>query len=474
MILSRLSIVNFKNIAQADLSFSPNINCFLGNNGMGKSNLLDAIYYLSFCKSYTRNPDSQNIRHGEDFFVVQGYYERNGNEEELYCGIKRRQKKAFKRNKKEYDRLSDHIGFAPLVMAAPSDNELILGGSEERRKFIDLVISQFDKQYLSTLIRYNKALEQRNALLRQECSEEMLYDIWEEQMDSTAAQIHNSRDRFLQSFIPVFRRFYNEISSQNESADLIYKSHLSEGALLPQLKANRHKDLILGYTSRGIHRDDMDMMLGEYPMKRIGSQGQCKTYLIALKLAQYDFLREQGDTAPILLLDDIFDKLDAERVKQIVKLVSSKSYISSGRNTTFSPSIGEKLKSWRKKRHEKTRCTSYRRHYLPIHLGKKFRAETRRNASHALVAPNCRRDGKLLYAIDVCTQPNALCASIICRSSQRADDVAKRTSNPYQRRIRTSGYRQHYFQIKIKKNRQWKRHLLHFDTRFRFNSASTT
>ena len=323
MILSRLSIVNFKNIAQADLSFSPNINCFLGNNGMGKSNLLDAIYYLSFCKSYTRNPDSQNIRHGEDFFVVQGYYERNGNEEELYCGIKRRQKKAFKRNKKEYDRLSDHIGFAPLVMAAPSDNELILGGSEERRKFIDLVISQFDKQYLSTLIRYNKALEQRNALLRQECSEEMLYDIWEEQMDSTAAQIHNSRDRFLQSFIPVFRRFYNEISSQNESADLIYKSHLSEGALLPQLKANRHKDLILGYTSRGIHRDDMDMMLGEYPMKRIGSQGQCKTYLIALKLAQYDFLREQGDTTPILLLDDIFDKLDAERVKQIVKLVSS-------------------------------------------------------------------------------------------------------------------------------------------------------
>ena len=300
MILSRLSIVNFKNIAQADLSFSPNINCFLGNNGMGKSNLLDAIYYLSFCKSYTRNPDSQNIRHGEDFFVVQGYYERNGNEEELYCGIKRRQKKAFKRNKKEYDRLSDHIGFAPLVMAAPSDNELILGGSEERRKFIDLVISQFDKQYLSTLIRYNKALEQRNALLRQECSEEMLYDIWEEQMDSTAAQIHNSRDRFLQSFIPVFRRFYNEISSQN-----------------------RHKDLILGYTSRGIHRDDMDMMLGEYPMKRIGSQGQCKTYLIALKLAQYDFLREQGDTTPILLLDDIFDKLDAERVKQIVKLVSS-------------------------------------------------------------------------------------------------------------------------------------------------------
>ena len=208
-------------------------------------------------------------------------------------------------------------------MAAPSDNELIQGGSEERRKFIDLVISQFDKQYLNTLIRYNKALEQRNALLRQECAEEMLYEIWEEQMDSAAAQIYKSREQFLQSFIPVFRRFYSEISSQNEWADLVYKSHLADGPLLPQLKATRQRDLILGYTSRGIHRDEMEMMLGEYPMKRIGSQGQCKTYLIALRLAQYDFLREQGDTTPILLLDDIFDKLDTERVQQIVKLVSS-------------------------------------------------------------------------------------------------------------------------------------------------------
>ncbi len=326
MILSRLSIVNFKNIAQADLYFSPNINCFLGNNGMGKSNLLDAIYYLSFCKSYTRNPDSQNIRHGEDFFVVQGYYERNGNDEELYCGIKRRQKKTFKRNKKEYDRLSDHIGFAPLVLSTPSDNELILGGSEERRKFIDQVISQFNKPYLGSLIRYNKALEQRNALLRQECTEEMLYDLWEEQMDSAAAEIYESRHRFLQAFIPVFRRFYNEISSQNEAADLIYTSHLADGPLLPQLKSSRQRDLAIGYTTRGIHRDDMEMMLSDYPMKRIGSQGQCKTYLIALRLAQYDFLREQGDTTPLLLLDDIFDKLDAERVKQIVRLVSSEHF----------------------------------------------------------------------------------------------------------------------------------------------------
>ncbi len=323
MILSRLSIVNFKNIVQADLEFSPNINCFLGNNGMGKSNLLDAIYYLSFCKSYTRNPDSQNIHHDEEFFVLQGNYDRNGNNEELYCGIKRRQKKTFKRNKKEYDRLSDHIGFAPLVMASPSDNELILGGSEERRKFIDLVISQFDKQYLNTLIRYNKALEQRNALLRQECNEEALYEIWEEQMADAALQIYQCRHQFLQSFIPVFRRFYGIITSQQEEANLVYRSHLSEADLLNQLKTNRRRDLIVGYTTRGIHRDDIEMLLGEYPMKRIGSQGQCKTYLIALRLAQYDFLREHGDTIPMLLLDDIFDKLDTERVKQIIELVSS-------------------------------------------------------------------------------------------------------------------------------------------------------
>ncbi|MBR2378422.1 MAG: DNA replication/repair protein RecF, partial [Bacteroidaceae bacterium] len=303
--------------------FSDNINCFLGNNGMGKSNLLDAIYYLSFCKSFTHVVDSQNIRHGEEFFMLQGVYERNEMPEVLSCGIRRRQKKSFKRNKKEYSRLSDHIGFAPLVMVSPDDITLIQGGSEERRRFIDMVISQWDKPYLDTLIRYNKALEQRNTLLRQEVSDPMLYEIWEEQMAHAATIIYDTRNRFLNEFIPVFNRFYNLISNGNEQVGLSYRSHMSDGNLLQQLADTRNRDLILGYTTKGIHRDDMEMTLDEYPMKRIGSQGQCKTYLIALKLAQYDFLAHNGNTTPILLLDDLFDKLDSERVERIMQLVSS-------------------------------------------------------------------------------------------------------------------------------------------------------
>lgn len=322
MILKQLSIINFKNIAQAELDFSTNINCFVGNNGMGKSNLLDAIYYLSFCKSFTHAIDSQNIRHNEDFFMLQGTYDRNNTTETLSCGMRKRQKKSFKRNKKEYERLSDHIGFAPLIMVSPADAALIQGGSEERRRFIDVVISQWDKPYLETLIRYNKALEQRNSLLRQEVTDAMLYEIWEEQMSQTATVVYHARKQFLDAFIPVFNQLYNNIADRNEQVGLVYRSHIAEGGLSEQLASSRSRDLILGYTTRGIHRDDMEMSLGEYPMKRIGSQGQCKTFLIALKLAQYGFLSRHSNTAPILLLDDLFDKLDAERVERIMQLVS--------------------------------------------------------------------------------------------------------------------------------------------------------
>lgn len=323
MIIKQLSIINFKNITQADLSFSDNINCFLGNNGMGKSNLLDAIYYLSFCKSFTHVVDSQNIQHGQDFFMLQGIYDRNNALENLSCGIRRKQKKSFKRNKKEYTRLSEHIGFAPLVMVSPADSTLIQGGSDERRRFIDVVISQWDKPYLDTLIRYNKALEQRNTLLRKEVNDPLQYEIWEEQMAYTANIIYHTRRNFLEKFIPVFDRFYNLITDGNEQVGLSYRSHLADGELQQQLASTRNRDLILGYTTKGIHRDDMEMSLGEYPMKRIGSQGQCKTYLIALKLAQYEFLDKNGSTTPILLLDDLFDKLDSERVERIMQLVAS-------------------------------------------------------------------------------------------------------------------------------------------------------
>lgn len=322
MILTRLSIVNYKNIEQADLAFSSKINCFLGNNGMGKTNLLDAIYYLSFCKSFSNIPDTQNIRHNEDFFMIQGYYDREGNQEELYCGMKRKQKKQFKRNKKEYDRFSDHIGFVPLVMVSPADGELLRGGSEERRKFLDQVISQFDKEYLNALIRYNKALIQRNSLLKQDVSENELFDILDEQLALSAILIYERRNEFLSKFIPVFQEFYDFISLGNEQVDIAYESDMADGDLLSQLAASRSRDRILGYSTKGVHRDDLDMRLGLYSMKKIGSQGQNKTFLIALKLAQFVFLQQNGNTPPILLLDDIFDKLDALRVEQIVKLVS--------------------------------------------------------------------------------------------------------------------------------------------------------
>ena len=329
MILKRISILNYKNLEQVELNFSSKMNCFFGLNGMGKTNLLDAIYYLSFCKSCTNPIDSQNIRHDQDFFVVQGFYEmEDGTPEEIYCGLKRRQKKQFKRNKKEYTRLSDHIGFVPLVMVSPSDSDLIAGGSEERRRFMDVVISGYDKEYLDALIRYNKALAQRNTLLKAEQEPEgELFEVWEEMMASAGEIVHRKRAEFISEFIPIFQSFYSYISQDKEKVDLIYESHAKDASLLDILRENRFRDRIMGYSLRGIHKDELNMLLGDFSIKREGSQGQNKTYLIALKLAQFDFLKRTGsNTTPLLLLDDIFDKLDASRVEQIIKLVAGDSF----------------------------------------------------------------------------------------------------------------------------------------------------
>lgn len=329
MFLKKLSIVQYKNIAQADFYFSPKINCFLGNNGMGKTNVLDAVYYLSFCKSFCNTLDNQNISHDADFFMLQGFYDLEEKEEEIYCGMKRRSKKQFKRNKKEYERLSDHIGLLPLVMISPEDSTLILGGSEERRKFIDQVISQSDKRYLDALIHYNKALFQRNAMLKADKhhpSDMELMTILEEQMSSSAQYIYDRRCLFIEEFTPIFQEYYDYICNGNEKVSLTYESHLVNGSLADQLRTSREKDQIIGFTTKGIHKDDLEMQLGDYPLKRIGSQGQNKTYLIALKLSQFVFLKNSSETQPILLLDDIFDKIDALRVEQIIKLVSGDTF----------------------------------------------------------------------------------------------------------------------------------------------------
>lgn len=329
MWLKRISILNYKNLEQAELAFSRKMNCIIGKNGMGKTNLMDAVYYLSFCKSATNPIDSQNIRHEQDFFVLQGFYETEGGDpEEVYCGLKRRQKKQFKRNKKEYTRLSDHIGLIPLVMVSPADTLLIAGGSEERRRFMDVVISQFDREYLDALIRYNKALVQRNTLLKAELEpDEELMNVWEEMMASTGEVVFRKRQQFIEEFIPIFQSYYSYISQNQEEVKLSYQSHAAEGDLLALLRANRQRDRVMGYSLKGIHKDDLIMQLGEFPMKREGSQGQNKTYLIALKLAQFEFLKRTGSgTTPLILLDDIFDKLDALRVEQIVKLVAGDNF----------------------------------------------------------------------------------------------------------------------------------------------------
>lgn len=329
MTLKNISIINYKNLADVSLSLSPKINCFIGSNGEGKTNLLDAIYYLSFCKSMTTNIDSSVIRHDADFFMIQGLYENEDcMEEEIYAGMKRGVKKQFKRNKKAYKRLSEHIGLIPLIIVSPDDTSIIRGGSEERRKMIDMVIAQFDTTYIDALNNYNKALQQRNVLLKmEEEPDATLLELWEMEMARYGEKIYRKRDAFIKDFIPVFQQIYRTISGEKEEVSLEYISHCQRGNLLEVIQRDRHKDRAVGYSLHGIHRDDLEMKLGGFPMKREGSQGQNKTYAISLKLAQFDFLRKTiSSTTPLLLLDDIFDKLDASRVEMIVNLVAGNDF----------------------------------------------------------------------------------------------------------------------------------------------------
>lgn len=326
MLLKKLSILNYKNLAEAELELSNKLNCFIGQNGMGKTNLLDAVYFLSMCKSSTTSQDQMVVQHNAEFMVLQGDYEReDGTPEEIYCGLKRGLKKQFRRSKKPYKRIAEHIGLIPVVMVSPNDQMLILGGSEERRRFMDMIISQCDLPYLESLMRYNKALQQRNTLLKQEEEPDPdLLALWEEAMAQEGELIYLKRKSYVEAFTPCFQEFYENISQGNEQVKLEYVSHGSRGPLLQTIQRDRAKDRAVGYSLHGVHKDDLEMTLDGYPMKREGSQGQNKTYLIALKLAQFDFLHRMGNqTAPILLLDDIFDKLDASRVEQIVNLVTS-------------------------------------------------------------------------------------------------------------------------------------------------------
>lgn len=330
MHLQSLQLVNFKNYATVDIDLLPSINCFTGNNGAGKTNVLDAVHYLSMTKSYLNPVDRQNVRFDEAFFVIQGSFYCAEKVIDIQCGVKQGAKKSVKRNKKEYERLSEHIGEFPTVMISPYDRNLITEGSDGRRKWMDGIIAQFDKGYLSDLQRYNKVLEQRNALLKgfamQGFFERETMEVWNMQLEQYACKIHDERQRFLKAFIPYFERAYARLGEQDGQIDLRYRSQLNDKSMKDLILEFERKDALSQYTNCGTHKDDLTFLINEHPIKKFGSQGQQKTYLIALRLAQFEWLKEKLGIKPILLLDDIFDKLDDGRVKKLMNMVSEDSF----------------------------------------------------------------------------------------------------------------------------------------------------
>lgn len=330
MILKSLSLLNYKNFDSKLFTFNDKINCIVGNNGIGKTNILDAIYHLSFGKSYFNPVATQNIKHDADFFVINGDYLKHNQPEKIIISLKRGQKKIIKRNGKEYEKFSEHIGFLPLVIISPADRDLIIEGSDTRRKFIDSVISQSNKAYLVDLINYNKILAQRNALLKYFALNHTFnadtLEIYNNQLTDYGTKIFKKREGFIKEFTPIFKSRYQAISNGNEVVSLVYQSDLFDDSLDILLKKQLSKDKALQYTSVGIHKDDLHFNIEEHPIKKFGSQGQQKSFLIALKLAQFDFIKKQSGDDPILLLDDIFDKLDEQRVSQIIKLVDDENF----------------------------------------------------------------------------------------------------------------------------------------------------
>lgn len=330
MNLNTLSLVNYKNFESQVFDFDVKINCFVGANGIGKTNALDAIYHLAFGKSYFNPIAVQNINHSAEFFVVDGSFTKYERIEKIIVSLKRGQKKVIKKNGKAYEKFSEHIGFIPLVIISPADRDLIIEGSDTRRKFIDSVISQSDKSYLTELINYNKVLSQRNALLKYFAANHTFNNdtlsIYNEQLHNYGTEIFKKRDAFLKTFIPIFKARYEAISQSKETIDLQYKSDLFDDELMDLLKKSINKDKAIQYTTVGTHKDDLVFLIDDFPIKKFGSQGQQKSFLIALKLAQFDFIKLQSGVSPILLLDDIFDKLDENRVAQIINLVDDEHF----------------------------------------------------------------------------------------------------------------------------------------------------
>ena len=322
MYLKKLVLINFKNIAQAEITLSERLNCFVGDNGAGKTNVLDAVYYLSMSKSALTMTDGQSVRHGEDFFVVEGTYAGDsGSNDTVNCSFLRRSGKVLKLNGKEYDRMADHVGRFPVVMVSPQDSVLITDAAEERRRYLNAFLSQLDRDYLASLMRYNAVLAERNRFLKSSSDEQML-QIYDIQLADHAARIYERRRDIIERMRPLVAEFYRQLSGDREQVEIEYRSELASASMGELLLASRERDIVNGFTTSGVHRDDMSLRIGGYPLRKYGSQGQQKSFLMSLKLAQYRILAEVCGERPLLLLDDLFDKLDTSRVENLLTLVA--------------------------------------------------------------------------------------------------------------------------------------------------------
>lgn len=330
MHLDFLSLINYKSFATAEFELDEKINCFVGNNGVGKTNVLDAVYHLAFAKSYFNPITVQNIKHEEDFFVINGNFTKNNQNEKVVVSAKRGNKRVLKRNGKAYEKISEHIGLIPLVIISPADRDLIIEGSDTRRRFMDSVISLDHQEYLNKLVTYNKLIQQRNALLKyfqaNRTFDRAGLEVYDEQLVILATFIHKVRVAFLEAFTPIFKKYYAYISQSEEDVDIYYKSDLNDAPAAQVFEKALQKDIQLQYSSAGTHKDDLYFLLSDHAIKKYGSQGQQKSFLTALKLAQFEFIKEKSGTVPILLLDDIFDKLDESRVSQIINMVNEEQF----------------------------------------------------------------------------------------------------------------------------------------------------
>lgn len=322
MYLKELSVINFKNISSEQISLCDGVNCFVGDNGTCKTNLMDAVHFLSMCKSSLQMTDGQCVMHGQKSFMLEGVYEfSSGRTHQICCAFTRGGQKVIKRNGKPYDRMSDHVGMIPVVMVSPQDSSLVSDAAEERRRYLNSFLAQIDREYLCAAMRYNAVLQERNRYLKSASDETMLL-IYDQQLSAAASKIFDARSQIVQQMIPLVQHYYSLLSQDREAVDLSYRSELSEAPLSELLLSARQKDIICQFTTSGVHRDDLLFSIGGFPLRRYGSQGQQKSFLVALKLAQYRIIAERTGEKPIMLLDDVFDKLDRDRVTQLIKIVS--------------------------------------------------------------------------------------------------------------------------------------------------------